>query len=348
MTALENRTFPAAFRVRRTGHPLAATAVFALVAAIAYLLLLGLGPTALGYGEVFAALTGGGSRQAVTIVWDLRLPVAIATVVVGAALGLAGSWTITMSRNPLASPDFLGISGGASVAVVGGISIVGPALGLALDAFWPRAGLAMLGALVVLAVLLALGGFGSSRRIVLIGFALALMCQSAVSFILLRTDLNRAASSQLWLAGSTGLVRSDAVLPLVLGLVPFVLVAAFVGRHVPLLAHDDDTASSLGVDVARVRAVLLVCATGLVAVTVSVVGPVVFVALVSPHLARLVARTSTPPQWASAAAGAAVLGTCAVVAALLPVSAPVGLLTCIVGGVTLVVLTLHGLRATDR
>lgn len=297
--------------------------------------------------EVIDVLTGGGTRQAINVVWDLRLPVAVATVIVGAALGLAGSWTITMTRNPLASPDFLGVSGGASVMVVAGTSFIGPALSLGLTGFWPRAGLAMVGSLIILGILILLGGFGGSRRIVLIGFSLALMCQSAVSYMLLKAEINSSSQSQLWLAGSTEMVRGDAIVPLIAGIVPIVLLASIAGHQVKYLAHDDDTAFTLGIDIGKVRALLLVCATGLVAVTVSVVGPITFVALVAPHLARLVARTPTPSQWASAAAGAAILSACAVATSFLPITVPVGLMTSIFGGVCLVLLTLVSLRKTS-
>ena len=337
--------------VRRTrpsgGHPVATTAFFLVIAAVCYILLLGIGPTKLSPFEVIDVLTGGGTRQSINVVWDLRLPVAVATVVVGAALGLAGSWTITMTRNPLASPDFLGVSEGASVMVVAGTSFIGPALSLGLTGFWARAGLAMVGSLIILGILILLGGFGGSRRIVLIGFSLALMCQSAVSYMLLKAEINSSSQAQLWLAGSTGMVRGDAIVPLIAGLVPIVLLASLAGHQVKYLAHDDDTALTLGIDIGRVRALLLVCATGLVAVTVSVVGPITFVALVAPHLARLVARTPTPTQWASAAAGAAILSACAVVTSLLPIEVPVGLMTSIFGGVCLVLLTLVSLRKTS-
>ena len=329
------------------GYALTATMVFAAITVVAYLLLLGTGPTKMSPLEVVEVLTGGGSRQAITIVWDLRLPVAIVTVIVGAVLGLAGSWTITMTRNPLASPDFLGISGGASVMVVAGTAFIGPSLTLGFSGFWARAGLALLGSLAVLVLLMVLGGFGSSRRVVLIGFSLSLMFQSAVSFMLLRAEINSASEAQLWLAGSTGMVRNDVIAPLILGILPFLIVAAFFGHQVKYLAHDDDTGLTLGIDVNRVRTVLLVCATGLVAVTVAVVGPIVFVALVAPHLARIVARTPTPTQWCSAASGAATLSTCSVAAGLLPVSVPVGLMTSIFGGTALVFLTIVGLRKTS-
>ena len=109
---------------RRHARVLASTLAFILIALIAYLVLLGQGSVELSPRQVIDVLTGGGSESHIRVVWDLRLPVAIATVIVGTALGLAGSWTQTMARNPLASPDILGVTGGASVLVVLGLSLI--------------------------------------------------------------------------------------------------------------------------------------------------------------------------------------------------------------------------------
>ena len=109
---------------RRHARVFASTLAFILIALIAYLVLLGQGSVELSPRQVIDVLTGGGSESHIRVVWDLRLPVAIATVIVGTALGLAGSWTQTMARNPLASPDILGVTGGASVLVVLGLSLI--------------------------------------------------------------------------------------------------------------------------------------------------------------------------------------------------------------------------------
>lgn len=85
---------------RRHARVLASTLAFILIALIAYLVLLGQGSVELSPRQVIDVLTGGGSESHIRVVWDLRLPVAIATVIVGTALGLAGSWTQTMARNP--------------------------------------------------------------------------------------------------------------------------------------------------------------------------------------------------------------------------------------------------------
>ncbi|QGU01515.1 putative siderophore transport system permease protein YfhA [Corynebacterium kalinowskii] len=295
-----------------------------LVGILAYFALLCLGAVPLAPLDVLAALTGGGSARAVQVVWDLRLPVAIVTAVVGASLATAGAWTSTLARNPLASPDMLGISGGAAVAVVA----------FPVSSFWERAGLALVGAVVCLLLLLVLGARRSVHQLILIGVALALFSQAAVSYLLLRADLMRATEAQVWLAGSTSFARWPVVVPLLLGLLPFLVLGLSQQRSLPILAHDDATAISLGVPVTRVRLLLVIAATGIVAVVVSVVGPLAFVALVAPQLARMMGGGVL----LSAIWGATLLLVCAVVAVLLPVSAPVGLLTSAIGGVMLVYL----------
>ena len=315
---------------------LLSVALFLGITAVGYCVLLGQGAYELSPLQVVEVLSGGGTRQAINVVWDLRLPVAIATVTIGAVLGMAGAWTQTMARNPLASPDFLGVSGGAAVLVVAGTVLARPEWSEVIPTYWWRALLALVGAGIIVVVLLMLGGFGTSQQVVIVGLALSFLCQALVLFLMQKAPIERAAEAQTWLAGSTGFVRSEALLPLVLGLLPFIALGLTVARHVPLLAHDNATIATLGVDVRRVRAVILIAATGLVAVTVSLVGPVAFIALVAPQMAKLVARTPVPSALGGAAAGAALLTACAVIAGALPFNAPVGLVTAVIGGPVLV------------
>lgn len=325
-------------RLRRAARRRAAAAVVVLaaVAAVGYLALLAIGPLILTPAEVVDVLTGGGGDRAITVVWDLRLPVAVATVAAGAVLGLAGSWTQTMSRNPLASPDVLGVTGGASVAVVAGTVAAPAAFDPGVPDYWWRAGLALAGAAAIVLLLLVLGGFGESRRVILVGVALSMMCQALVGYLLVRAKLTQAAEAMTWLSGSTGFVRAEALAPMLLGLAPFVLLGLAAGRDLPLLAHDDASAAALGVPVRATRATLLVAATGVVAVVVAIVGPIGFVALLAPQIARLAAGAPTPGPAASAAAGAALLAGCGAVSAVLPFTAPVGLVTAVVGGPALI------------
>lgn len=329
---------------RRHVRVLASTLVFGLIALAAYLVLLGQGPLELSPRQVIDVLTGGGSESHIRVVWDLRLPVALATFLVGAALGVAGSWTQTMARNPLASPDILGVTGGASVLVVLGTVHSRPSFADSIPDFWWRACLAMIGALLVVILLAVLGGIGTSNRIVIVGIALSLMFHAVVAYLMRSAQIQRAAEAQTWLAGSTGFVRMEVIVPLLAALAPFLAIGIWCARELPLLAHDDSSATALGVNISRQRALLLIAATGICAVVVSVVGPIGFIALLAPHLARMVARTPTPLAVASAAAGAALLTLCAVIAGAIPVNAPVGAVSSVIGGCALVVLVWNAAR----
>ncbi len=333
---------------KRRARIAATTVGFIALAALSYCLLLGIGEVSLTPWQVIEVLTGGGERQAVNVVWDLRLPVAIATVIVGAALGMAGAWTQTMSRNPLASPDILGVNGGAAVCVVAGTVVARPAWSEGIPTIWWRIALALIGAAIIIVLLLILGGFSSSQQVIVIGLALSFLTQSLVHYLLLKADITRAADAQTWLAGSTGFVRMDVLAPLILGLLPSLVLGLWIARDLPLLAHDDATVASLGVNIKRLRGVILVAATVTVAVVVSVVGPIGFVALLGPQIAKMIARTPTPSPLASAAAGAAILTACSVVAGLLPMTAPVGLITSIIGGPALVWLVWHTARKNRK
>ncbi|SES25113.1 FecCD family ABC transporter permease [Corynebacterium cystitidis] len=318
------------------------------ITVVAYLALLGLGPVRFSPSEVIDVLTGGGTSSQINVIWELRLPVSIATVIVGAALGIAGAWSQTMSRNPLASPDVLGVTGGASVAVVFGTVSSLPGFAQDIPTFWWRAGLAILGSLAIVLTLTLLGGVGTSQKIVLIGFSLSLMCQAIVSYLLLKAQILRAAEAQTWLAGSTGFIRMDAIIPLCTALVPFLIIGVWCARDLPVLAHDDVSATMLGVDIRFQRTLLLIATTGTAAVVVSVAGPIGFVALLAPHGARMLTGSALPSPCVAGAAGAALLSVCAVVAKLLPVAVPVGAITSVVGGIALVVLIGHHSSRASR
>ena len=226
MTAIS--TILKAQQRRRHARVLTSTLAFILIALIAYLVLLGQGSVELSPRQVIDVLTGGGSESHIRVVWDLRLPVAIATVIVGTALGLAGSWTQTMARNPLASPDILGVTGGASVLVVLGTVHSRPSFAEGIPEFWWRACLATIGALLVVLLLAALGGIGTSNRIVIVGIALSLMFQAIVAYLMRSAQVLRAAEAQTWLAGSTGFVRMEVIFPLLAALAPFLAIGIWL------------------------------------------------------------------------------------------------------------------------
>ncbi|GIH23513.1 ABC transporter permease [Acrocarpospora phusangensis] len=222
------------------------------------------------------------------IVWDYRLPRAVLALLVGAGLAVVGAVLQALVRNPLADPFLLGVSSGASlgavIVFVLGTSALG---GLSLSA---AAFAGALVALVLVYVLAQRSGRLTPARLVLAGVALAYLFQAVYSFVLQQAQSGRAAQQVLfWLLGSLGGARWD-MLPIP-AIVLVAGVAYLLAQHRPLnaLAAGEDTATSLGVPVARFRLQLFVLTSLLVGVLVATSGAIAFVGLIVPHAARLLA-----------------------------------------------------------
>jgi iron complex transport system permease protein len=262
------------------------------------------------------------------IVLENKLPRAVLAVLVGAAFGVAGAVFQTLLRNPLASPDVIGISMGASAAAVVGIAFLGVS-GLALQGF------SIAGSLLVAAAIALLSRRGdvAGHRLVLVGIGLAAALQAVTSWVLTRTDIHVAAEALVWLNGSLnnatwGRVRTLALLLLVL--LPAATVAA---RRLPALELGEEAAVGLGVHPWRGRLALLLVATTLAAAGTAAAGPVAFVAFLSGPIARrlLRGRVSLP---AAALVGAVVVlaAEFAAVNAVPGSALPVGVVTGLLGG----------------
>lgn len=215
--------------------------------------------------------------------------------------------------------------GGAAVGAVASLSL-GNSGGASTTAW------ALVGAAVTVAAVLSIAGIKNVTRLILIGFAVALFTQAVVSYLILTADIRDAATSQVWLSGSTGLVRSPDLPRLILGVIPFLLLGLIGAHNLPILSHDDATIAGLGVRAGAERARFIIAATGCVGVVVSIVGPIGFIALIAPHLARIATRAPLASPLVSTAAGAALMGLCEVAAEFLPFTVPVGIITLAIGG----------------
>lgn len=323
-------------RRRRGASVVVAVGVVAFAAATASLLL---GAAGLTFGDVLAALVGQGSPKAEFVILRLRLPRVAAAIIAGSALGLGGALFQTTLRNPLASPDILGITGGASLAAVGSMLVLGfdgPAVSLA----------AFAGALVVAALMWGLAWRGglTGIRFVLVGIGLASIVSGLLGWLITRADVREASEALVWMVGGIGsigwdeLATSGAALIVLLG-----LTVAFSPR-MPLLALSDDSARSLGLDATRARAVAIVLGVGLVAVATALAGPVAFVALVAAPIARALVGHGQAALAASALVGAAIVLVADLVAqhALAGVAVPVGIVTGLIGAPYLLWLIARG------
>ncbi|MGW4651531.1 FecCD family ABC transporter permease [Kitasatospora sp. NPDC004289] len=296
--------------------------------------------------RVVATLLGGGERVDEFVVMDLRLPRAAAGLVVGAALGLAGAITQSVARNPLASPDVLGVTGGAGAVAVFLVTVSGGAstavlgsVGLSAAALAGGLGTGLL--VYLLAWRRGIDGF----RLVLIGVSVSAVAEALTTWLLASADIRDVARAQAWLVGSLdGRSWEEVRFALWAALALTVVVAGAAFQFKPLHLGDD-VAAGLGVRYARVRAVLLLCAVLLAGTAVSAAGPVPFVALMAPQVAMRLTRSPTPPLPASAAVGALVLiGADLVSRTVLPVALPVGVVTAAFGGPFLVYLLVRANR----
>lgn len=214
----------------------------------------------------------------------LRLPRAVLAVTAGFSFGMAGVTFQTMLRNPLASPDVIGISSGASAAAA--IAIVTLSLGETQVSV-----LAIVAALVValLVYTLAFRDGVVGTRLILIGIGISAMLDSITSYVLSRAaewDLQEATR---WLTGSLNGVGWDQTVPAVIALAVLTPVLLSQGRNLSALRLGDDTASALGVRVERTRITVIVAAVGLIAFATAAAGPIAFVAFLSgPIAARIV------------------------------------------------------------
>jgi iron complex transport system permease protein len=298
-----------------------------LVVALATLALT-LGAASLPPSRALLALFGVGEDTDTFIVQRLRLPRIEAALLAGAAFGLAGALFQSTLRNPLASPDILGIASGASLGAVFGILSLG-AMGLAVSAA------AFAGAV---AVALLIWFFAWRRglhsiRFVLVGVGFAYLCSSLLAWLLARAEEREAQSALLWTVGSVADVRGEELGVLAVGLAVLAVGVAAVSRWQGPLALGDDHARGLGVhsDLARVGSLLL--AVALVALATSFAGPIAFVALVAPAIARRLVDDGGPALVASTVTGAALVLAADVVGqhAVFGISMPAGIVTGLVG-----------------
>ncbi|WP_199261452.1 FecCD family ABC transporter permease [Paracoccus binzhouensis] len=303
------------------------------------------GPFALSPATVLAVLAGERSDpQAVAVLLNIRLPRVLAAAVVGAALAAAGAAYQTVFRNPLVSPDILGVSAGAGFGAVLGILLGLPVMAIQMLGF--GMGLATVG--LVIGLTLALRGGGQVLMIVLCGIAIGALAGAGISLVKLLADPEQQLPAiTFWLMGSlAGAKRADvaAALPaLLIGILPLLALRWRIG----LLAMGDDESRAMGVDAARLRVLVIACATLMTAAAVAMAGVIGWVGLMVPHMARLL----TGPRFDRLLPAAILIGagfmvlvdTAARTIATLEV--PLGILTAVLGAPVFVWLLAKGARA---
>lgn len=259
-------------------------AVLAGISVVLALVALTLGDYPVPLTDVMLALTGQEAGTANLIVVEWRAPRALAALVFGAALGVSGAIFQSLTRNPLASPDIIGISSGASAAAAFGIIVLG------LDGSRVSA-LAITAALAVSALIYLLSWRGGvlGTRLILIGIGIAAVLDAVTNHLLDRAGQGEVQDAMRWLVGSLNNTQRSDVTTTTVGLVVLGGTLLVLARNLTTMQLGDDAAQGLGVRVERTRAVVVVCAVGLIAIATSAAGPIAFVAfLCGPITARLV------------------------------------------------------------
>ncbi|MCX8999880.1 iron ABC transporter permease [Rhizobiaceae bacterium BDR2-2] len=324
-------------RSRRTRRRTLVIAVLAALLAAAFTLTLLLGQSFTPPQDIVRLLMGEDVPGVAFTIGQLRLPRAILSVLAGLSFGLGGVAFQIMLRNPLASPDIIGISWGASAAAVFAIVVLS-LKGAIVSVLAVGAGLGV--ALLVYALSFRNGVAGT--RLILVGIGVSAMLESLIAYILSGAPAWSLQEALRWLTGSVNGAQPGQALPLLLALVLFGGLLLSRARDLEALRLGDDTAAALGVRVGRTRVVIIIAAVGMIACTTAVTGPIAFVAFLSgPIAARIVGNNG------SLLIPSALVGAVLVLAGdycgqfLLPSRYPVGVVTGALGAPYLIYLIIR-------
>ncbi|MFT4038899.1 MAG: iron chelate uptake ABC transporter family permease subunit [Thermomicrobiales bacterium] len=321
---------------------LVSTLLFALAAAAAFVSLR-FGEYPLTTDEVLATLSGGGDEFHRLIVLEWRLPIAVAALAFGAVLGLGGAIFQSLTRNPLGSPDVIGFDTGTYTAVVIVILIIGT------TSYWTLAGAAVIGGIATALLVYALAWRRGiqSFRLIIVGIGVSAMLGSANAYLVSRAKLEDAMVVGFWGAGSIRRVSWDSMGPALVAVAVIMAAALALAPALRRFELGDDSATTLGTRVNASRLALIVVGIAGSALVTAAAGPIGFIALVAPQVARRVTRSAEVSLVAAACMGAALLAAAHLLSVLMaevfrPV--PVGLITISLGGIYLIWLLIRETR----
>lgn len=285
-------------RARRNGR-------LRLAAGMIVLLILGVfatlvtGPTMTPPADLLRVLTGETAPGAGFAILDLRLPRATLSILAGMSFGLGGVIFQTLLRNPLASPDIIGISAGASAAAVFAIVVLGWS-GPAVSVTAVIAGMGI----ALLIYLLAWRDGVSGARLILIGIGLSAMLDSMIAYVVSRAPAWTMQEAMRWLTGSVNGATLAESLPVLLSLTILGGLLLVRRSNLEAMRLGDDTAAALGVPLALDKVLAVMAAVGLIAVATAASGPIAFVAFLSGPIARRIAGPGRAPLIPAALVGA--------------------------------------------
>jgi iron complex transport system permease protein len=313
---------------------LAAAAVVGVVA-------IGLGKYTVAPGDVLGVLLGTNTSFDRVVVLEWRMPRMLMALLIGAALGVSGAIFQALTRNPLGSPDIIGINSGAYTGAL--IVMAGVGAG-----YYGIAAGALVGALFTAALVYALSYHNglAGYRLIVVGIGVAAVLNSVNQWIVIKLDHHTAVTAAVWQQGTLSGLTWAQVVPMSLCLVVMTAVLVALGPQLPVLQMGDDAAGALGVRPDRARLAYLAVGVGLVALACAAAGPVSFVALAAPQLARRLTGSPGIGLAGSAAMGAVLLLVSDVIAQQLfrDNELPVGAVTVSLGGVYLIHLLIAQAR----
>ena len=300
-------------------------------------LMLVLGNTIYSPDTILKALMGEQIKGATFAINTLRLPRMLTGLFVGLAFGIGGNTFQTMLRNPLASPDIIGVTSGSSVAAV-----------LCILVFQRSGTIVSIAAVVsglfvaALIYLLSKGGSFSGGRLILIGIGIQAMLRAVISFLLLNANQYDVPAALRWLSGSLNGMQMKDVPSLFFVVVSFGLVILLLGRHLKILELGEQTAVTLGLRADRTRLLLVLCAVFLIAFASAITGPIAFVAfLAGPIAGRLVGKGSSNVLSSGLVGAILVLGADIIGQFAFDTRFPVGIITGILGAPYLLFLLIR-------
>ncbi|WP_075292430.1 FecCD family ABC transporter permease [Pararhizobium arenae] len=323
-------------RGRTRRYAVVLSVLLVLVVAV-FAVTLAVGQSVTPPGDVLRVLLGEEVAGASFSVGQLRLPRAVLSILAGLCFGLGGVAFQVMLRNPLASPDIIGITSGAGAAAVFAIVVLSMS-GPIVSVFAIVAGLGV--ALLVYGLSFRNGVAGT--RLILVGIGVSAMLQSVIAYILQSAPAWSLQEAMRWLTGSVNGAKLDQALPLLFALLFFGGVLLSRSRDLEALRLGDDMAAALGTRVSRTRMLVIVAAVGLIASATAATGPIAFVAFLSGPIAGRIVRNDGSLLIPSALTGAVlVLAADYVGQHLLPGRYPVGVVTGALGAPYLIYLIIR-------
>ncbi len=319
--------------LRASWRSIAVLSALGAGAAVLAVLALGVGEYPVSPTEVIAVLTGSDRSFTSVVVLQWRMPRIVAALVIGAALGVSGAIFQALTRNPLGSPDVIGFGFGSYTGALVAIALFG-------GGYYLVAGGAVVGGLLtaVAVYLLAYRNGVAGFRLIIVGIAVSAVLSSLNQWIILKLKLRQAVTAAIWQQGTLSGLRWEQVVPVLVCVAIALLGVLAIGPQLPVLQMGDDVAGALGISPERARLAYFGAGVVLIAVATAAAGPISFVALAAPQLARRLTAAPGVGLVSSAVMGAVLLLASDLIALRIfaPAELPVGAVTVVAGGLYLV------------